>query len=93
MCRNATGRSALRPLGDATEIVVAGNEMVGRMSIHQAMQHCLNAGYVAEQPATSLMQQHPRQQRLRANLGPDYAETHLWIGGYGHACAKPPRVW
>ena len=100
--RHVTKRSALEPLGpaeDAHHAVVEGNTMVSRVSACQNFLNCLgDVVWTQEQPTSSLMGLHPRQQDVKSDLDyppsgqiqilGQYNRVHTWQSAFGAPTPK-----
>ena len=97
--RNSVGRSKARPLGHEQQpIVKAANTMVTRMVMTIYYVSSKWCGWMLEQPATSLMERHPRMQDLQefARTKPGligYNSVRTWMGAFGGGTAKPTIIY
>ena len=93
MSRHSTSRTAVAPLGTRLRnhpSVVANNRLVSRLCILLDM--CWKRGvyYIIEQPATSLMWQHPRLMALLQKHGAQTIVTEM--GAFGGDYQKPSKL-
>ena len=99
--RSSTRRSPGNPLGNTSSDVVAGaNAMVSRMVLLILFLSARFIAWILEQPASSLMAQHPRMRMLKelnAHSGTaglsEFHETNTNMGAFGAATKKPTKLY
>eukprot|EP00959_Pyramimonas_sp_CCMP1952_P273026 5707064-Pyramimonas_sp.AAC.2 len=93
--RYQTGRSQSRPLGDeSVDFVKKANVSTSRIclliALGIAMRGCI---FMAEQPASSIFELHPRWQQLVAALGDNMHKISMWMQPYGGSSRKPTVLY
>ena len=95
--RSSSGRSVDCPLGDVSQRYVSdANCMVSRVVFLALLATCLNLRFLIEQPASSIMNHHPKfkHMMLLAERGVlSINTTHTWFGMFGGTSPKPTRLW
>jgi len=97
--RSSTGRSLRNVLGNVrSEVVAEANAMVSRMVLLILFLCARCVAWLLEQPATSLMAQHPRMVMLKElserTVGlTGFHEVHTSMGAFGAATKKPTRLY
>ena len=95
LSRSSTLRSDAQPLGlvPRSETVNQANEQVSLMALYIWIIHAAGGSWVLEQPASSLMIEHPRMQQLKAYFKDRWQETGFCMGAYGHQTLKPTKLY
>ena len=93
--RSQTGRSKDHPLGDDTKpFVERANTQVARvvlLVLTALLMH--NAMFIAEQPSSSIFEEHPRWKQLQSILGEDLHRVHMWMQPYGGSSPKATLLY
>jgi hypothetical protein len=90
MCSSVSKRSKGRPMGDRHRLFVrVGNRMVSRVAILLMILSARGVVWALEQPASSVMQYHPRFQEVLRIF--NVHQVTLDMGAYG-GCTRKPSV-
>eukprot|EP00969_Alexandrium_andersonii_P026958 1175689-Alexandrium_andersonii.AAC.1 len=99
MCRATTGRSEHEPLGalPRPEGVVQANILVARVALLLLWSMARRQTWILEQPANSIMMEHPRlimaKHIARTDPAQAWHQVHTWMGAFGGKTGKPTRLW
>jgi hypothetical protein len=92
MNRGTSGRSRACPLGrKGVKSVAEANEMVARVVLLLYIFQAKNVFWLLEQPASSVMQFHPRLQQFMGEF--HIFRTHTWLGAFGGGSPKPTLLY
>ena len=100
ICRKTSKRSLAFPLGIPPQCksVLAGNMMVSNMAVLTLWALSKKCSWVLEQPATSLMFQHPRLKQAKAILATindprfSFTAVDMCMGAFGSNSNKPSAL-
>lgn len=87
-----------RPCGDESKAaVILGNKCLVRFLLLVLLAMARNVMWVIENPAASIMREHPRMRAVaalcEAGLAPRMLLQRLWLGCFGHCSPKPLMLW
>ena len=89
-----TQRSARNPLGSNSGCVAEANVQVACVVLLILIGLLLhNVRFWFEQPASSLIEGHPRVQQLQAILNSSMERVFTWLQEYGAEACKPLHLW
>ena len=90
--RSSTKRSLFNPLGSCRcASVITGNEMVSKLCLLIWLLHSMGVVWLVEQPANSLLEAHPRWQKLIATI--KTWRVRIYMGDYGAESPKPTWIY
>jgi hypothetical protein len=95
LTRYSTGRNQENPMGDDTEYVQKANQQVSRVLLLCMVSMVLSAAvFMAEQPASSICDQHARWSQLQICLGDSLlTRTFMWMQPYGGSSPKGTYIY
>ena len=98
LCRNSTYRTDWRPLGNkSASCIKDANLQVTRMVLLIRVCAAKYSRFGLEQPASSIMEKHPRMVQLAkapaALLNGPFTKIHTHMAGFGKNCEKPTHIY
>ena len=92
--RSQTGRSVQQPLGNDTEYVRKSNQLSSRVVLLIMVGILVsNVRMLTEQPASSIMEHHPRWTTLANMFGTAFHTVRVWMKPYGAGSPKPTLLY
>ena len=95
ICRATSQRSVSSPLGNTDRgFVQCGNGWASRVSLLSLwLLSFLDPGFMQEQPASSLLKEHPRMKQLINTMGEHFVLVRTWVLAFGGQHPKLVVVW
>lgn len=92
--RAQTGRSVEQPLGNDKEYVRKSNQLSSRVVLLIMVGILVsNVRMLTEQPASSIMEHHPRWNLLANMFGDVFHTVRIWMKPYGAGSPKPTLLY